>query len=174
MLSSHHLSSPLHPHIPSRAMGNADVFMHLFCIILLVWIILCDVAGTSTVDLMKMAAIYLNAYAFSIPDSIGKDIEKACQGIYPLHDVYVRKVKVLKKPKFDGEYLSGIFNAIVQFHVWHMLGSEVAWEKLIPKMTGWSGIVVQVALVCASLEFPFFIYLTSCVIFVLKKKYFLN
>merc|ERR1711893_300350 len=36
-----------------------------------------------------------------IPDSIGKDIEKACQGIYPLHDVYVRKVKVLKKPKFD-------------------------------------------------------------------------
>merc|ERR1719245_2879821 len=30
-----------------------------------------------------------------------KDIEKACQGIYPLHDVYVRKVKVLKKPKFD-------------------------------------------------------------------------
>jgi len=36
-----------------------------------------------------------------IPDSISKDIEKACQGIYPLHDVYVRKVKVLKKPKFD-------------------------------------------------------------------------
>lgn len=23
------------------------------------------------------------------------------QGIYPLHDVYVRKVKVLRKPKFD-------------------------------------------------------------------------
>jgi small subunit ribosomal protein S3Ae len=36
-----------------------------------------------------------------IPDSIGKDIEKACQGIYPLHDVYIRKVKVLKKPKFE-------------------------------------------------------------------------
>lgn len=36
-----------------------------------------------------------------IPDSIGKDIEKACQGIYPLHDVCIRKVKVLKKPKFD-------------------------------------------------------------------------
>merc|ERR1712179_671067 len=36
-----------------------------------------------------------------IPDSIGKDIEEACQGIYPLHDVYIRKVKVLKKPKFD-------------------------------------------------------------------------
>lgn len=36
-----------------------------------------------------------------IPDSIGRDIEKACQSIYPLHDVHVRKVKVLKKPKFD-------------------------------------------------------------------------
>lgn len=36
-----------------------------------------------------------------IPDSICKDIEKACQGIYPLHDVMIRKVKVLKKPKFD-------------------------------------------------------------------------
>lgn len=36
-----------------------------------------------------------------IPDSVGKDIEKACQSIYPLHDVYVRKVKMLKKPKFE-------------------------------------------------------------------------
>ncbi|KAG8188075.1 hypothetical protein JTE90_014314 [Oedothorax gibbosus] len=36
-----------------------------------------------------------------IPDSIGRDIEKACQGIYPLHDVMIRKVKVLKKPKLD-------------------------------------------------------------------------
>ncbi|XP_014243729.1 40S ribosomal protein S3a-like [Cimex lectularius] len=36
-----------------------------------------------------------------IPDSIAKDIEKTCQGIYPLHDVYIRKVKVLKRPRFD-------------------------------------------------------------------------
>ncbi|XP_037726876.1 40S ribosomal protein S3a [Drosophila subpulchrella] len=34
-------------------------------------------------------------------DSIAKDIEKSCQRIYPLHDVYIRKVKVLKKPRFD-------------------------------------------------------------------------
>lgn len=27
-----------------------------------------------------------------VPDSIAKDIEKGCQGIYPLHDVYIRKV----------------------------------------------------------------------------------
>jgi len=36
-----------------------------------------------------------------IPDSMCRDIEKACVGIYPLHDVYIRKVKVLKKPKFE-------------------------------------------------------------------------
>ncbi|MBZ3890051.1 40S ribosomal protein S3a [Sciurus carolinensis] len=36
-----------------------------------------------------------------IPDSAGKDIEKACQSIYPPHDVFVRKVKMLKKPKFE-------------------------------------------------------------------------
>ena len=31
---------------------------------------------------------------------IVKDIEKKCQSIYLLHDVFIRKVKVLKKPKF--------------------------------------------------------------------------
>eukprot|EP00172_Hildenbrandia_rubra_P000169 Plantae.Rhodophyta-Hildenbrandia_rubra.ctg10748.p1 GENE.Plantae.Rhodophyta-Hildenbrandia_rubra.ctg10748~~Plantae.Rhodophyta-Hildenbrandia_rubra.ctg10748.p1 ORF type:complete len:267 (+),score=57.64 Plantae.Rhodophyta-Hildenbrandia_rubra.ctg10748:202-1002(+) len=36
-----------------------------------------------------------------IPEVIGKEIEKSCNGIYPLRDVYVRKVKILKSPKFD-------------------------------------------------------------------------
>lgn len=36
-----------------------------------------------------------------IPDTIAKDIEKACNAIYPLHDVCIRKVKVLRKPRFD-------------------------------------------------------------------------
>lgn len=36
-----------------------------------------------------------------IPDSIAKDIEKYCSFIYPLTDVYIRKVKVVKRPKFD-------------------------------------------------------------------------
>lgn len=36
-----------------------------------------------------------------IPGIIGKEIEKECQGIYPLKDVYIRKVKVLNQPKFD-------------------------------------------------------------------------
>ncbi len=37
-----------------------------------------------------------------IPEAIGKLIEKECNGIFPLKDVYIRKVKVLKAPKFDG------------------------------------------------------------------------
>merc|ERR1712183_751964 len=36
-----------------------------------------------------------------IPESIGKEIEKHTQGIFPLKDVLIRKVKILKKPKFD-------------------------------------------------------------------------
>ena len=36
-----------------------------------------------------------------IPESISREIEKATKGIYPLHDVFIRKVKILKKPKFD-------------------------------------------------------------------------
>lgn len=36
-----------------------------------------------------------------IPEAIGRDIEKATAGIYPLQNVFIRKVKILKAPKFD-------------------------------------------------------------------------
>jgi small subunit ribosomal protein S3Ae len=36
-----------------------------------------------------------------IPNVIGDQIERACQGVYPLQNVYIRKVKMLKSPKFD-------------------------------------------------------------------------
>jgi len=36
-----------------------------------------------------------------IPEVIGREIEKATQGIYPLQYVHIRKVKLLKAPKFD-------------------------------------------------------------------------
>jgi len=36
-----------------------------------------------------------------IPEAIGKEIDKQTQGIFPLKDVCIQKVKVLKKPKFD-------------------------------------------------------------------------
>ena len=44
-----------------------------------------------------------------IPESISKEIEKVCSSIYPLHDVFIRKVKLMKKPKVDGMFLFSIF-----------------------------------------------------------------
>jgi len=43
-----------------------------------------------------------------IPELIGKDIMKACEGIYPLQNVFIRKVKILKAPKFDAAKLAEI------------------------------------------------------------------
>eukprot|EP00696_Hemimastix_kukwesjijk_P012515 gnl/Hemi2/25747_TR8652_c0_g1_i1.p1 gnl/Hemi2/25747_TR8652_c0_g1~~gnl/Hemi2/25747_TR8652_c0_g1_i1.p1 ORF type:complete len:252 (+),score=122.62 gnl/Hemi2/25747_TR8652_c0_g1_i1:64-819(+) len=40
-----------------------------------------------------------------IPELIGKEIEKACSGLYPLKDVHIRKVKMLKTPRFDSTKL---------------------------------------------------------------------
>lgn len=36
-----------------------------------------------------------------IPETIGKEIEKAAEGIYPLQNVLIRKVKMLRAPKTD-------------------------------------------------------------------------
>lgn len=36
-----------------------------------------------------------------VPDSIGKEIEKSCSFYYPLQEVFIRKVKIMKKPKFE-------------------------------------------------------------------------
>ncbi|KCV71349.1 30S ribosomal protein S3Ae [Fonticula alba] len=52
----------------------------------------------STVDLKELVAKL-------IAESIGKTIEKECKVIYPLHNVFLRKVKVLRKPKFDASKL---------------------------------------------------------------------
>lgn len=44
-----------------------------------------------------------------IPDHIDKGIEKACLPIYPLPDVFIRKLKILKQPQFE-------FGKIVELH----------------------------------------------------------
>lgn len=36
-----------------------------------------------------------------IPEVIGREIEKSTQTIFPLQNVHIRKVKLLKQPKFD-------------------------------------------------------------------------
>ena len=40
------------------------------------------------------------------PDGVGKDMEKAWQSLYPLHDVSVRKVAVLKQLRFEAGKLT--------------------------------------------------------------------
>lgn len=56
-----------------------------------------------------------------LPDSIAKDIEKACQGIYPLHDVYIRKVSTFVDFNESNKMLSGecrgIFHIVHTYHV---------------------------------------------------------
>jgi len=49
---------------------------------------------SSAADLNELVAKF-------IPEIIGKEIEKATQGIYPLQNVFIRKVKVLRAPKTD-------------------------------------------------------------------------
>jgi small subunit ribosomal protein S3Ae len=49
---------------------------------------------SSTCDLAELVAKL-------IPEVIGREIEKATQGIYPLQNVFIRKVKMLRKPKVD-------------------------------------------------------------------------
>jgi len=48
----------------------------------------------STVELKDLVAKF-------IPDSIAKSIDRECKRIYPLANIFLRKVKVLKTPKFD-------------------------------------------------------------------------
>ena len=60
-----------------------------------------NVYGIISIFSHHIVACYGLYFIDRIPDAFGRDIEKACQSIYPLHDVFIRKVKVLKKPKFD-------------------------------------------------------------------------
>ncbi|XP_010447045.1 PREDICTED: 40S ribosomal protein S3a-2 [Camelina sativa] len=52
------------------------------------------VKEASSCDLKDLVAKF-------IPEAIGREIEKATSSIYPLQNVFIRKVKILKAPKFD-------------------------------------------------------------------------
>lgn len=49
---------------------------------------------TSTCDLKELVSNF-------IPEVIGKEIENATSTIFPLQNVFIRKVNTLKAPKFD-------------------------------------------------------------------------
>merc|ERR1719445_2637262 len=44
-----------------------------------------------------------------IPELIGREIERATQTIYPLNNVFIRKVKMLRAPKID-------LNKLIELH----------------------------------------------------------
>jgi small subunit ribosomal protein S3Ae len=50
---------------------------------------------------MPLTFLHLSLNSISMPESIPLEIERRCQSIFPLQNVFIRKVKVLKKPKFD-------------------------------------------------------------------------
>merc|ERR1711881_514916 len=63
-----------------------------------------------------------------IPEVIGREIEKASQGIYPFQNVFVRKVKLLKQPKFDISKLLELHSASTETEV----GQKVQREFVEP------------------------------------------
>ncbi|KAH6568527.1 hypothetical protein BASA62_005417 [Batrachochytrium salamandrivorans] len=60
------------------------------------------------------------------PEVIGKEIEKQCQGIYPLQNTLVRKVKILKAPRFDLGKLLEL----------HGESNEDKGSKVVPRFKG--------------------------------------
>ncbi len=69
-----------------------------------------------------------------IPESIGQEIMIACNSIYPLQNVFIRKCKVLRKPKFD-------LQKLLEVHEGGAVGAGGAIEEepLVEKLEGAGG-----------------------------------
>jgi len=81
----------------------------------------------STVDLNELVAKL-------IPESIGREIEKATEGVYPLQNVLIRKVVTLRAPKTDlGKLLEIHGGADVATQAQTDLGKQVERAKTTGK-----------------------------------------
>lgn len=70
-----------------------------------------------------------------IPDSIGKEIEKKTQNIFPLQNVFIRKVKVLKFPRYDASKLLELHNesaAGIPGETGAKVEYAAAWSEPVP------------------------------------------
>lgn len=67
---------------------------------------------STSCDLKELVSKLIASSSPQAQDTIGYRIEKACQGIYPLQNVYVRKVKILKSPKFDVQKLLDLHGGV--------------------------------------------------------------
>merc|ERR1711965_664647 len=71
-----------------------------------------------------------------VPEFIGRDIMKACEGIYPLQNVFIRKVKILKAPKFDAAKLAEIHSGPTGEEVGAKIARNAEEEALAKEATG--------------------------------------
>ncbi|KAG8786587.1 ribosomal 40S subunit protein S1B [Serendipita sp. 411] len=64
-----------------------------------------------------------------VPEAIGREIEKAARGIYPIQNVYIRKAKIVKSPKFD-------INKLLELHgeVTDETGTKIAKDYKEPEV----------------------------------------
>lgn len=67
---------------------------------------------------LTLWALFVVLVRSRLPETFKTDIEKACKSIFPLQNVSVRKVKMLKSPKFD--------RTCTRAH-WHSLGWGWGW-----------------------------------------------
>jgi len=74
----------------------------------------------------------------STPESISAEILKRCQTIFPLQNVYIRKAKVLKKPKFDLTKLMEMHGDVAAEDTGAQV-SKVAAETTVKTMKGAGG-----------------------------------
>ena len=71
-----------------------------------------------------------------IPGAIGAQIEKAVQSIFPMKDVYLHKIKMLKSPKFDLTKLMEVHTASAE-----EAGAKVDRPEAAENPTAQSGLV---------------------------------
>lgn len=70
---------------------------------------------------------------------MSEEILKKCEPIYPLQNVYIRKVKVLKKPNFDLTKLMELHGTTVGAEDAGVLLDKKAAENTVKSLAGAGG-----------------------------------
>jgi len=84
---------------------------------------------TDTVSKHNMTDVLSNL----LTDSIGDDIKNKCKFIYPLNNIYIRKVKTVKKPKFDVVKLNELYKEAPAEKAKQAGGEDEASKNLLHK-----------------------------------------
>jgi len=73
----------------------------------------------------------------SYPEAMGVEIEKQCEPIFPLQNAFIRKVKVLKKPRFDLTKLMEMHSGMGEDS--GAVVDKIAAENTVKKLAGEGG-----------------------------------